>query len=112
MAGGKGVLGLRPSGEISTDLNLNFLMRARELFAREGMAVAALDVASDQPSGLNGDIRLSAKMPRTSSKSLRTSGSAATYRSGWSARAPHRSPPCRSRHGFPTPNRVDRTGSS
>lgn len=60
MAGGKGVLGLRASGEISTDLNLNFLMRTREQFAREGMAVAALDVASDQMGGLNGDIRLSA----------------------------------------------------
>ena len=60
MAGGKGVLGLRASGEISTDLNLNFLMRTREQFVREGMAVAALDVASDQMAGLNGDIRLSA----------------------------------------------------
>ena len=59
MAGGKGVLALRPSGEISTDLNLNFLMRVREQFAREGMVVAALDVASDQMGGLNGDIRLS-----------------------------------------------------
>ena len=35
MAGGRGVLGLRPSGEITTDLNLNFLMRTREQFARE-----------------------------------------------------------------------------
>jgi hypothetical protein len=61
MAGGKGVLALRPSGEISTDLNLNFLMRVREQFAREGMVVAALDVASDQMGGLNGDIRLSAQ---------------------------------------------------
>jgi len=60
MAGGKGVLGLRNSGEISTDLNLNFLMRTREQFAREGVAVAAVDVASDQMAGLNGDIRLSA----------------------------------------------------
>jgi hypothetical protein len=61
MAGGKGVLGLRPSGEISTDLKLNFLMRARDQFAREGMVVAALDVASDQMAGLNGDIRLSGR---------------------------------------------------
>jgi hypothetical protein len=29
MAGGKGVLGLRPSGEIGTGLKLNFLMRAQ-----------------------------------------------------------------------------------
>lgn len=62
MAGGKGVLDLRPSGEIGTDLNLNFLMRARELFVREGFVVAAVDVASDQlRGGLNGDIRLSAR---------------------------------------------------
>lgn len=61
MAGGNGVLGLRPSGEIGTDMSLNFLMRTREQFAREGMAVAALDVASDQQGGLNGDIRLSAR---------------------------------------------------
>jgi hypothetical protein len=61
MAGGKGVLGLRSSGEIGTDLKLNFLMRARDQFAREGMIVAALDVASDQMAGLNGDIRLSGR---------------------------------------------------
>jgi hypothetical protein len=61
MAGGKGVLDLRPSGEIGTDLNLNFLMRARDLFVREGFVVSAVDVASDQlRGGLNGDIRLSA----------------------------------------------------
>jgi hypothetical protein len=60
MAGGKGVLGLSPSGEIGTDLKLNFLMRTREQFAGAGMVVAALDVASDQMRGLNGDIRLSA----------------------------------------------------
>jgi hypothetical protein len=59
LAGGKGVLGLGPSGEIGTDLKLNFLMRTREQFAREGVVVAALDVASDQMGGLNGDIRLS-----------------------------------------------------
>ena len=62
LAGGKGVLDLRPSGEIGTDLNLNFLMRARELFVREGVVAAAVDVASDQlRGGLNGDIRLSAR---------------------------------------------------
>jgi hypothetical protein len=61
MAGGKGVLDLRPSGEIGTDLNLNFLMRARDLFVREGFVVSAVDAASDQlRGGLNGDIRLSA----------------------------------------------------
>ncbi len=61
-AGGNGVLALQPSGKIGTDLALNFLIRSRELFAREGLAVAALDVASDQRrSGLNGDIRLSTR---------------------------------------------------
>lgn len=68
MAGGKGVLGLRSSGEISTDLSLNFLMRTREQFASEGMAVAALDVASDQMAGLNGDIRLSGAHARDITK--------------------------------------------
>jgi hypothetical protein len=61
MAGGKGVLRLRPSGEIGTDLKLNFLMRARDQFAREGLLVAALDAAADQMAGLNGDIRLSGR---------------------------------------------------
>jgi hypothetical protein len=61
MAGGNGVLGLSPSGEIGTDLKLNFLMRTRERFVRAGMVVAALDVASDQMGGLNGDIRLSGR---------------------------------------------------
>ncbi len=61
-AGGNGVLALQPSGKIATDLDLNFLIRSRELFAREGLAVAALDVASDlRRSGMNGDIRLSAQ---------------------------------------------------
>jgi hypothetical protein len=58
-AGGSGVLDLQPSGKIGTDLSLNFLIRSRELFPRQGLAVAALDVASDQRGGLNGDIRLS-----------------------------------------------------
>jgi hypothetical protein len=35
-------------------------MRTREQFARHGLVVAALDVATDQQRGLNGDIRLSA----------------------------------------------------
>jgi subtilisin family serine protease len=61
-AGGNGVLGVGPSGEIGTDLSLNFLIRSRELFAGVGLAVAALDVASDlRGQGLNGDIRLSAQ---------------------------------------------------
>ncbi len=61
-AGGNGVLALRPSGEIGTDLSLNFLIRSRNHFASAGLAVAALDVASDlRGKGLNGDIRLSAQ---------------------------------------------------
>ena len=60
-AGGNGVLGLQPSGKIGTDLSLNFLIRSRELFAREGLAVAALDAASDRRTGMNGEIRLSAR---------------------------------------------------
>jgi hypothetical protein len=61
-AGGNGVLALQPSGKIGTDLALNFLIRSRQLFAREGLTVAALDVASDlRRSGMNGDIRLSAQ---------------------------------------------------
>jgi len=59
LAGGSGVLDLQPSGKIGTDLSLNFLIRARELFVRQGLAVAALDVASDRRGGMNGDIRLS-----------------------------------------------------
>jgi pimeloyl-ACP methyl ester carboxylesterase len=58
-AGGNGVLDLQPSGKIGTDLSLNFLIRSRELFARQGLAVAALDVASDQRRGMNGEMRLS-----------------------------------------------------
>src|SRR5262245_51894782 len=46
-AGGNGELALQPSGKIGTDLALNFLISSRELFAQEGLAVAALDVASD-----------------------------------------------------------------
>jgi hypothetical protein len=58
-AGGNGILNLSPAGAIGTDLALNFLIRSRQLFAREGLAVAAVDVASDRRGGLNGDIRLS-----------------------------------------------------
>jgi hypothetical protein len=61
LAGGDGVLGLQASGKIGTDLALNFLIRSREHFARQGLAVAALDTASDRRSGMNGDIRLSAQ---------------------------------------------------
>ena len=59
LAGGRGVLDLGPTGSIGTDLRLNFLIRSRELFAREGFYVAVLDAASDLEEGMNGAYRLS-----------------------------------------------------
>jgi hypothetical protein len=59
LAGGNNVLNLGPTGSIGTDLRLNFLIRSRELFARQGLYVAALDVASDRRGGMDGNIRLS-----------------------------------------------------
>jgi pimeloyl-ACP methyl ester carboxylesterase len=59
LAGGNNVLKLGPTGSIGTDLNLNFLIRSREEFARRGLYVAALDVASDRQRGMDGAIRLS-----------------------------------------------------
>jgi hypothetical protein len=64
MAGGKGVLRLAPGGSIGTDLRLNFLIRSRELFAGEGLYVAALDAASDREEGMNGAYRLSLQHAR------------------------------------------------
>lgn len=62
LAGGNGVLGLEPSGAISTNLSLNFLVRERGRFALQGLFVAVPDVASDRlASGLNGQVRLSAE---------------------------------------------------
>jgi hypothetical protein len=60
-AGGDGVLDLQADGRIATDLELNFLIRSRELFSREGLVVAAVDTASDSRKGMNGDVRLSAQ---------------------------------------------------
>jgi len=59
MAGGNGVLGLGHRASIGTDLRLNFLIRSRELFARQGLYAAALDVASDLEDGMDGVYRLS-----------------------------------------------------
>jgi hypothetical protein len=61
LAGGKGVLGFGPphQGYIGTDLRLNFLIRSRELFARQGLYVAAVDAASDLEDGMDGAYRLS-----------------------------------------------------
>jgi hypothetical protein len=59
VAGGDGGLGLGHRGSIGTDLRLNFLIRSRELFARQGLYAAALDVASDLDDGMDGAYRLS-----------------------------------------------------
>jgi hypothetical protein len=64
LAGGKGVLNLAPLGSIGTNLRLNFLIRSRELFARQGLYVAALDAASDREDGMNGAYRLSLQHAR------------------------------------------------
>jgi hypothetical protein len=60
LAGGKGALKLSPTGAFG-DLSLNFLIRSRDHFARQGLAVAALDAASDHLDGMNGKIRMSAE---------------------------------------------------
>ena len=59
LAGGNGVLRLDSAGAIGTGLGLNFLVRSRGLFAREGLYVAVLDAASDRQDGMNGAVRLS-----------------------------------------------------
>ena len=64
LAGGKGALKLSPSGAFGSDLGLNFLIRTRGRFAREGFYVAALDAASDQQAGMNGAYRLSQQHAR------------------------------------------------
>lgn len=64
LTGGNGVLRLSPSGSIGTDLGLNFLIRSRDQFARQGLFVASLDTASDREGGMNGAIRLSEQHAR------------------------------------------------
>lgn len=64
LAGGKGALKLSSSGAIGSDLGLNFLIRSRDRFAREGFYAAALDAASDQQAGMNGAYRLSLQHAR------------------------------------------------
>lgn len=59
LTGGNGALRLDTSGAIGSDLGLNFLIRSRVQFAREGFYVATLDAASDHQKGMNGQIRLS-----------------------------------------------------
>jgi hypothetical protein len=58
LAGGKGALKLSPAGTFG-DLSLNFLIRSRDQFARQNLAVAALDARSDHLGGMNGKIRMS-----------------------------------------------------
>jgi hypothetical protein len=58
LPGGNGVLKLDEKGNIGS-LAGNFLIRSRNMFAREGLYVAALDAASDQQGGMNGQVRLS-----------------------------------------------------
>src|SRR5436190_2960791 len=58
LTGGNGALKLDANGQIGA-LGGNFLIRNRNLFAREGLYVASLDAASDQQGGMNGQVRLS-----------------------------------------------------
>lgn len=51
LAGGNGRLALSPEGRI-TQLGGNFLVRSRELFAEQGLAVAVLDAPSDRQTGM------------------------------------------------------------
>jgi len=60
LTGGNGVLKLDANGQIGA-LAGNFLIRMRDVFAREGLYVASLDAASDKQGGMNGDVRLSAQ---------------------------------------------------
>ncbi|MEX0751731.1 MAG: hypothetical protein WD073_02250 [Xanthobacteraceae bacterium] len=59
LAGENGALRLDAAGAFGSDLGLNFLVRSRGLFAREGLYVAALDAASDRQGGMDGAVRLS-----------------------------------------------------
>ncbi len=51
LAGGNGRLALSPEGRIG-GLGGNFLVRSRELFAAQGLAVAVLDAPSDRQTGM------------------------------------------------------------
>ncbi|MEX0590567.1 MAG: alpha/beta hydrolase [Xanthobacteraceae bacterium] len=67
LAGGNGALKLSPTGSFG-DLSLNFLIRTRDQFARQGLAVAALDAAADHQGGMNGKVRMSAEYAQDVSK--------------------------------------------
>lgn len=63
LAGGNGELKLDASGAMG-DLRLNFLIRSRAQFARQGLYVAALDAPSERQGGMNGAYRLSLQHAR------------------------------------------------
>ena len=111
-AGGDGVLGLQPSGGIGTDLGLNFLIRSRERFVREVLAVAALDTASDLRKGMNGDIRLSAQHARDVARVIAALKQRIERRSGWRAPAAAPSLPRASRPGLLNRSRAPMGSSS
>jgi len=69
--GGKGTLHLGPSGELDKDLGLNFLIRTREEFVRQGLYVVAVDTASDNPDGMNGLVRHSSTYAQDIDKVIR-----------------------------------------
>ena len=61
LAGGKGKLGLaEQDGSVVVKIGGNFLVRSRQLFAAQGLAVLVLDTPSDQPEGLSATFRFSA----------------------------------------------------
>lgn len=63
LAGGNGALKLDASGSMG-DLRVNFLVRSRGQFARQGLYVAALDAPSERQAGMDGGYRLSQEHAR------------------------------------------------
>jgi pimeloyl-ACP methyl ester carboxylesterase len=62
-AGGHGALGLESGSSMRWGAG-NFLVRTRDLFAAEGLAVAVLDAPADHGSGMNAEFRMSAEHAR------------------------------------------------
>ena len=58
-AGDDGLLAMTPTGAVTTDLQHNFLVRSRWVFAHRGLHVAVVDTPG--ATGINGGIRLSAQ---------------------------------------------------
>lgn len=88
LTGGNGVLKLDADGKIGA-LGGNFLIRTRNLFAREGLYTVALDAASDQQTGMNGQVRLSPQHAQDLAKVIadvkKRSGVSAVWVAGTSA---------------------------